>query len=91
MAHTARSGTLTASAVTTVSVGDDVAGLLINNHAGSPPIYITYDGRTPTVGGDDCYPVLGSRYFALPQSTDAVSVKLISSGAVSYTVESNPA
>jgi hypothetical protein len=59
---------------------------------GLADIYVTVDGSTPTVAGVNCYrvPIGGTSSLTIPVSdsdpTDAVVVKLISSGAPTYSV-----
>ena len=91
MARSAQNGTLTASTVATVTVSDAFPGINIVNRSQTGTIWVTLDGSTPTVAGANCYPVLGVRYFnvAGPHAT-AVTVKLISSSALDYTVEGDP-
>lgn len=59
---------------------------------GLADIYFTVDGSVPTVGGSNCYrvPIGGTSSLSVPVTdsdpTDAVVVKLISSGAATYSV-----
>lgn len=91
MALTAKSGTLTPSTVATVTVLNCFPGLNIVNRSGSGTIWVRLDGQDPTVAGDNCFPVLGVRYFSIPSTNaDKVTVKLISTAALDYTVEGDP-
>lgn len=89
MALNARSGTLTASTVATVAITDAWPdGITVVNRSQTGTIWVRLDGTDPTVAGDDCYPVLGARHFpATTVRKEAVTVKLISSAALDYTVE----
>jgi hypothetical protein len=59
---------------------------------GLADVYFTVDGSVPTVGGANCYrvPIGGTSSLAVPVADsnphDAVVVKLISSGAPTYSV-----
>lgn len=89
MAGRAKSGTLTSNVVTSVEITDAwPAGIEVINRSGTGEIWVRLDGVNPTVAGDDCYVVLGARRFE-PQTVgrESVTVKLISSGALKYTVE----
>lgn len=83
-------GTLTANVVKTVSITDAwPGGIEVINRSQTGEIYVTLDGTTPTVGGADTFVVLGSRYFGNDRiGDDTVTVKLISSAALAYSVES---
>jgi hypothetical protein len=85
MANT-KSGQLTANAVATVSVDNAQRGLDIVNRDMTGEIWVTLDGSTPTVAGDNCYVVLGARYFDT-QGTTTATVKLISTQALRYAIE----
>lgn len=103
MAVYAKSGTLTASAVASVDITtltryvgidwDGISdGIWVINRSQSGQIWVRLDGEDPTVAGDDCYVVLGARFFPNPKARggdagEAVTVKLISSAALDYTVE----
>lgn len=89
----AKSGTLVANTVTSVTVTDvNPGGVEIVNRSQTGQIWVTLDGTEPTVAGDDCFIVLGARYFENPTvpAREQVVVKLISSAALDYTVEGNP-
>ncbi len=91
----AKSATLTISTVDTVTITAAFAspgGIEVINRSQTGTIWVRFDGAAPTVGGDDCHPVLGTRFFENPwavYSTNA-GVKLISDAALAYTVESAP-
>lgn len=85
MAHTFH-GTLTPSTVVTHTLNTFTAQVTVLNRSQTGEIYFTVDGSTPTVGGSDCYACLGSRAVASASATAAPVVKLISSGALAYTV-----
>lgn len=87
----ARSGTLTAGGpATTVDITDAwPGGIWVINRSQTGEIWVTLDGSVPTVAGNDCFVVLGARFFANPRvGDDTVAVKLISSAALTYSVES---
>jgi hypothetical protein len=81
-----KSGTLTANTVATVSIDNAQRGLDIVNRDQTGEIWVTLDGTTPTVAGDNCYLVLGARFFET-QGIATATVKLISSLPLRYTVE----
>ncbi len=91
----AKSTTLSANTVDTITVTGAFAspgGIEVINRSQTGTIWVRLDGTAPTVGGDNCHPVLGTRFFENPwavYSTNAV-VKLISDAALAYTVESAP-
>jgi hypothetical protein len=86
----ARHGILTANVVTTVTITDAwPGGIDIVNRSLTGEIWVTLDGSTPTVAGDDCYVVLGARRFDNPSiGDDTVAVRLLSTAALAYSVES---
>lgn len=89
--RTAKSGTLTPSAITSVTITEGYPSVEIVNRSLTGTIWVTLDGTDPTVAGDNCYPVLGVRVFNLPAPhTTAVTVKLLSTAALDYTVEGDP-
>lgn len=85
MAAYALSGTLAANVVTSVIVAGWPYGINVVNRSGTGTIWVRMDGVDPTVAGQDCFPVLGARNFPSPGAN--VNVRLISSGALDYTVE----
>lgn len=94
MALNAKSGTLVADAVTTVTITDTwPGGIEVVNRSQTGQIWVRLDGVAPTVAGDDCFLVMGARYFDPPgpgiagSNTENTVVKLISSAALDYTVE----
>lgn len=89
MALNARSGTLTPNTVASVPITDAYPdGLWVINRSQTGEIWVRLDGQNPTVAGDDCFVVLGARYFpATTIGREAVTVRLISTLALTYTVE----
>lgn len=95
-----KSGTLTANAVTPVVIDDTFpGGVSISRLAEGPTGTIWYrlDGVDPTVGGDDCFPVLDTVHVPHPADgevglpkNEKVEVRLISAVAAQYVVEGNP-
>lgn len=92
-----RHGTLTANTVATVTVdapadvsARDVRRLRsveVLNRGTTDPIYFRTDGTNPTVGGDDTYVVPPSGGVEVPvRSVNTVEVRMISAGAVAYSV-----
>ncbi len=92
------SGTLTASTVTTVSLDEPYENIVVyNRSASTDEIWIRNDGTNPTVAGDDCYLVPAGKSVSIPAITSIAqkadgsipgsTVKLISSGTPSFTVE----
>ncbi len=88
---TSRSGTLTASTVKTETVDVEAfgpgMGLSITNRSGSGEIWVRLDGVDPTVGGDNCKLVMGTRQFKNIDGNTSVTVKMISTEALLYSVE----
>lgn len=87
-----KSGTLTPNVVATVTIDDAWPnGLEIVNRSQTGAIWVRLDGLAPTVAGDDCFTVLGARFFENPWSRPGpIVVKLISDQALNYTVEGDP-
>ena len=85
----AASGTLTPNVVTTVAMFADGNGLEVINRSQTGEIWCRLDGNDPTVGGANCYVVLGARMFPTPTqgSYGPISVRMISNAALSYSVE----
>lgn len=81
----AKSGTLTANAVTSITVSADGLGIQVVNRTQTGVIWVRLDGVDPVAAADSNYAVLGVRHFAT--RTGAVTVKMISIGALDYTVE----
>ena len=91
MARSAQHGTLTANAVTTVTVNDGYPGVTVLNRSQTGTIWVTLNGSAPTVAGTGCYPVLGLRYFHIPPPhTTAATIKMIAATALDWTVEGDP-
>lgn len=98
------SGTLTPSTVAPVTVGPvsssstgfgaDVetvtGGIEVVNRSLTGEIWVRLDGVDPVVGADDCFVVLGARRFDNPTVGGSVTVKLISTAALTYSVEATP-
>lgn len=88
---TSKSGTLTANTVKSETV-EVVAfgtekGLSVTNRSTTGEIWVRLDGVDPTVAGDNCKLVIGTRSFALSDGISSVTVKMISTDALSYCVE----
>jgi len=88
----AKSGTLTANTVASVTVtGADPDGVeLVNLTGGGSTIWYRTDGVDPTVGGDDCHPLVGSRRIPGRAGADTAQVRMIATTALQYAVESDP-
>lgn len=91
MARTVQNGTLTANTVATVSVTEANPAITVINRSQTGTIWATLTGVAPTVAGANCYPVLGASTFMVstPHAT-AVTVKLIASAALDYSVVGDP-
>lgn len=81
----AKSGTLVASTVSTLTVSADGRGIQVINRTQTGVIWVRLDGTDPVAAADDCFAVLGVRHF--PTRTGVITVKMISAGALDYTVE----
>lgn len=81
-----KSGILTANTVATVSIDNAQRGIDVINRDQAGEIFVTLDGTTPTVAGDNCYIVLGARFFDT-QGIATATVKLISALPLRYTIE----
>lgn len=79
-------GTLTANAVTTHTLEAYTQQITVTNRSQTGEIYFTVDGSTPVVGGDDSHVCLGSRTVAPYSTINAPTVKLISTGALNYSL-----
>lgn len=79
-------GTLTANTVASHTLDGYTAQVTILNRSQTGEIYFTVDGSTPTVGGNDSFVCLGSRAVATVSAIAAPTVKLISTGALNYSV-----
>jgi hypothetical protein len=80
------SGTLTAGAVTTVTLGG-LAEEVTVRAAGTDSIWFTTDGSTPTANNKHLpRAAQGQTTVAVTSETDPTVVKLISTGAATYTV-----
>lgn len=87
MAARIRHETLVSSTVKTVTLTDSFVAVEVINvdGAGSVPVYVTTDGTTPTVAGDECDVVGGTAGAAISipvqsGSRDGTTVKLIAAG-----------
>lgn len=78
-------GTLTANAVTSVTLDPCNSQVTIINRTRSGEIYFTVDGTDPTIGGNNSFVCLGTRPAAVDYMT-APTVKLISNTALLYSV-----
>ena len=84
--------TLTATTVDTITLSAQYVRVEVLNRSSTGDIFVTLDGSTPTVGGNDTYvvPATGVGTFVNPANTSqpptSTVVKLISSGTPSYSV-----
>lgn len=81
---------LVGSAVDTVTCVDVWDVVKIVNISGASPIYATTDGTAPTVAGANTYLVpgiAGASISVARGTTGSTTVKLISSGTPSYSVQ----
>lgn len=83
---------LAAATVDTVTFSRDAGSVRVYLDAGTTAIYFTVDGSVPAVGGNSAYRVRATAgewtEVDVPGSTGPGSVvKLISSGACTYSVE----
>lgn len=82
-----RHGTLTASAVSTVTMSANVQTIIVKIH-GSGYANVTFNGDAPTVDGNNTARVDAGGALHYASNEFAVeSVKLISSGTPGYSVE----
>lgn len=79
-------GTLTANVVSSVIVDSNTTQILITNRSQTGEIYATVDGSDP-VATTNGYVVMGTRALVCPGFTNATPVKLISTGALKYSIE----
>ena len=81
-------GTLVGATVSTETfTADNADVIVVHFRSGTGPIYFTVDGSTPTVAGADTFVVIaGARTIRVP-SSDAQTVKLISTTADTYSIE----
>lgn len=82
----AKSATLSASTVDTITLANGIKRVLVINRSTSGWIWAKEGSVAPTVAGDECLPV--GPTWAIPVETNGSTtvVKLISSGALDYTV-----
>ena len=98
MSFRSKSATLTANTVATISPPYNGPYVKIFN-TGTVVAWATVDGSTPTVAGDDTYPVLPGNFSAVvlrtsmpatwPGTAGAVTVKVISTGTPTIAVVSS--
>jgi hypothetical protein len=81
----AKSGTLTANVVSTVTVSADGRGIQVVNRTQTGVIWVRLDGVDPVAAADENFTVLGVRHF--PTRTGSIQVRLLSTDALAYTVE----
>ena len=80
--------TLVADTVDTVTLDGDYSSVEVLNRATSGDIYFRVDGTAPTVGGAGTYIARAGESVALDIDTSGKTVvKLISSGALDYSVQ----
>jgi hypothetical protein len=91
-ANRAVHNTLAATTVDTITLTAQYNRVEVLNRSATGDIFVTLDGSTPTVGGNDTFvvPATGVGNFVNPASTSqpptSTVVKLISSGTPSYSV-----
>lgn len=82
--------TLTATTVATVTLDSPASMVEVLNVTGTAAVYLTFDGSTPTVGGQGCVVLpaaIGSVEIRPVAPGDAIAVvKLISSGTPGVSV-----
>lgn len=84
--------TLVGSTVDHVGVTGLFQQVMVTNRTGTSEIYVRLDGTDPTVGGQESFVLpaaVCSRVFDV-DPTHALIVRLISSGAMAYSVEGVP-
>lgn len=88
MATEVRHGTLVADVVTTVTFTEDHERVEVLNRNGVAAVYFRFDGVDPTVAGNDCLvaPAAIGGVLHEVESGGATEVRLISSGAVDFSV-----
>lgn len=86
----AKHATLVATVVDTVNFSVYASAVRVTNRSGNP-LYITSDGATPTVAGDNCGLVdtNDSRVFVVADP-DNVQIKLVCALTAAYTAEAGP-
>lgn len=83
-------GTLTANAVTTVTITPGEEGLVVVNRSLQGEIWVRLDSVDPAIGADGSYVVIGAREFPLSRADvrkGATVVKLISDDARMFSAE----
>ncbi len=96
MAQRAESGTLVADTVTSIKFTQYFWNLVVVNRSSNQEIWVRTDGEDPTVGGDDCFPVLPQQSVTFSNGSlsqepvvrtgGGTTVSIISSGTPTYTV-----
>lgn len=87
---------LAAATVDTVTFDRHAGVIRVHLDAGTTAVFFTTDGTAPTVNGAHTYRVRGTAgdWTEVPVTGEArrtgLAVKLISSGAVTYSVEASP-
>lgn len=79
-------GQLTATTVKTVGIDAYTTQITILNRSQTGEIYFTVDGSIPTVGGEGCYVCIGSTTVPTIDINTMVTVRLISTTALYYSV-----
>lgn len=77
---------LTASAVSTVSIDASATMITVVNRTQTGQVYFTVDGSTPTIGGAGTYLCMGAKAVATPGILTPTTVKLICLSAVDISV-----
>lgn len=83
---------LGAATVDTVTIARDAEYVRVYNDSGTTAIFFTTDGTVPTVNGSNCYRVPATAGASTSVDVTGVSptlVKLISSGASTYSVQAS--
>ena len=89
-----KTATLSTTTVDTVTLTQPWDRIEVANHDSAQPLYVTFNGATPTAAGDDCSYVGPNQSIVVPApqlnsvlgSTNWHKVSVIGSGNV-YTVE----
>lgn len=84
-------GTLVANTVASVAITDHGGHLEIVNRSGTGEIWARFDGTNPVAEADDTFVIVGARRFPIVNlaitDVTTVTVKLISTAALKYSVE----
>lgn len=83
-----KSGTTTLLTVDTINFSLVCGTAFITNRSATD-IWVTLDGSTPTIGGDEVYvvPAGSTRHILIPDPLNARQVKITASVASAYTVD----